>query len=371
MSSNARRGGPRQRRDLAKSPEFRRFSATGLEVRSAADSSSGMVEVNGEVIVYGVPYTVNDGWGGFTETIHFGACADLLQRADLDVRFLFNHGDMPYARTGSPTCPLTLTEATSGLQTLSTVDTRMTGAADLVYAMENKLITQMSVGMEVDPEGDIWSGSDDYGMPNVRDIVRLANVFDVSAVTFPASPTTSIELAARAWDRVPEESRERTRKLWAIARDVRTGTATKAEADTVMHVLERMHQVDDETRNEPTAADAGIAVAINAAKKSVADAIAAQTADPDNNSDPVDKKILAALQAAEASLAEAMAGQAKDGTPDKAAEPAETKSVDDGEPEGDPDGTDAGGAATAPTAADGTGSRSLKAELDLLRFRRK
>lgn len=367
-SADPRRKG-RQRRDLARSPEFRILGSQGqhLEVRSAADGS-GLSRATGQVIVYGVAYHVNDPWGGFDETIHYGACTELLQRSDLDVRFLFNHGDMPLSRTGSPTCPLVLTETQSGLDIDATFDPRMVSAQDLLYAIENRLITQMSVGMEVDPDGDIWSGEDDYGMPNIRNIVKLANVFDTSAVTYPASPTTSIDLAKRMWDRIPVESRERTRKLWAMARDVRAGRGTSAQADAVMHALERMHQVDD-LRSAPTDADSEVADALANAQKWLSDAKAAQAKDPDTNSDPDDKKVNALIDQLLALAGQAMDAQAKDGNPDKPAEAPETKDADDYQ--GDPDGTatTASGDAPVPDGEDGTGSRAAELQEEL-RLRR-
>lgn len=394
---SSRRVKPRQRRELARLPEFRRFSAAGLEVRSAADNESGLVEVTGQVIVYDTPYEVNDGWGGFTETIHYGACAKLLVDPDLDVRFLFNHQGMPLARTGA-TGSLVLEDSLSGLNVTAQLDPRMSLASDLCVALDRGLITQMSVGMEVDSTGDVWSGEDDWGMPDVRDIFLLANIFDTSAVTYPASPTTSIELS-RMWSEIPAESRERTRKLWHIAKDVRQGrSVTQAEADSLMHVIERLHEVDgtieesrggeapvtdapvvepvvapavEEERSAPTPQDADV----NDKIKAVNDALSAlkhsQLQDPDNNTDPTDKKVLTAILAAESAMTDVVKYQAQDGSPDEEPE------VKDDTPvvEGDPDGTNSSGESNAPVNdnADGTGSRSagLTLELEMLKLSRR
>lgn len=400
----SRRVKPRQHRELARLPEFRRFSAEGLEIRDASDSSSGLTEVTGQVIVYDTAYTVNDGWGGFQETIHYGACAKLLADPQLDVRFLFNHQGMPLARTGA-TGSLTLTDSLSGLNVTAMLDPRMSLANDLCVALERGLITQMSVGMEVDPAGDVWSGEDDWGMPDVRDIFLLANVFDTSAVTYPASPTTSIELS-RMWSEIPAESRERTRKIWHVAKDVRQGRSiTQAEADTLMHVIERLHEVDGtieearggdheepidgangtvsdasnvhpdpvigEVRSDPTAQDADVTDKLKAISDAVNDAIHSQMKDPDNNTDPVDKKIFAGLQAVQTAMADIMKNQASDGSPDP--EPEETKSDPPVDANGDPvvqadaDGTDASGGSDNATVSnsDGTGSRSVALALEL------
>lgn len=240
---------PRTRSTLEPAPEFRVLTTPALEVRKGQGKDSGLSEVTGLVIRYGVPYEVHDAYGAFTETIHPGACTDLLARGDLDARFLLNHKDLPLARTGAD-ASLELTETDQGLAVRALVDTRMSAANDLVVALERGTVTQMSVGMEVDPDNDKWTGEDKGGMPNVRNIYRLRNVFDASAVTFPASPTTSIELARRAWSAIPVESRERTRKLWTLAREGRKGTLSQADSDTLMHLLEELHSVD---RGEPVA----------------------------------------------------------------------------------------------------------------------
>jgi hypothetical protein len=53
----------------------------------------------------------------------------------------------------------------------------------------------MSVGMIV--AGDLRSGEDSIGTPNLRDICRRGEILDVSAVAFWATPVTSVELAAK------------------------------------------------------------------------------------------------------------------------------------------------------------------------------
>lgn len=233
---------PRATRELQPGPEFRMVNM-GLELRAGKATDDGLIPVEGTVIRYGAQYDVTDMFGTFRETIHAGACTDLLKSPDLDVRFLFNHGDWPLARTGAA-AGLTCTEDADGLHIRALIDPRMSSANDLVVAMERGTITQMSVGMQVDPDGDLWSGEDDRGLPDIRNITKLAKVFDVSAVTYPASPTTSIELAQRMWAAVPVESRERTRQLWSLAREGRKGTISQSESDTLMHAIEDLYTVD-------------------------------------------------------------------------------------------------------------------------------
>jgi len=383
---------PRARRELARQPEYRIMSRPGtLEIRDASASPSGLVEVFGKVIVYGVPYEVVDFWGSFTETIHYGAFTPLANRADLDVRFLFNHKDMPLARSGAE-ASLILTDTPEALCVTAYLDPRMSAANDLIVAMQRGTVTQMSVGMVVDPAGDVWTGEDELGLPNVRDIYMLADVFDVSAVTFPASPTTSIALAQRMWSSVPVASRERTRRLWSVARDRRAGrTLSQHEADMLMHAIERLYTADTDAgadgarRAAPTAQDAAVAEALAEAHAAISKALAAQAQDPDTNRDPADARVWEDLEGIQKAITQAMKDQAADGAPDADEEP-ETLSGDPGAYQADPDGTMSVGDGNAPGvgAEDGTGTRSASSEpaspalahavavdMDLLRLRRR
>lgn len=352
----------RQKREIDQKPEFR-ISVPRVELRATQDASTGNVNVEGTVIVYGVPYEVNDMFGSFTETIHAGACTELLESPDLDVRFLFNHAGMPLARTTANS--LQLNEDDEGLHIKAQIDPRMSLANDLSVAIERGDISQMSIGMQVDPTGDNWSGEDEYGMPNVRNIYRLANVFDASAVTFPASTTTSIGLARSAWENAPTESRERLRKMWHIAKDIRAGRpVSQADGDALAHVIESLHEVDgDEGRADATPQDAKVADQITKVGHAIADLKASQAADPDHNTDPDDKNVNKKIAALSAAHDDLVAAQAKDGNPDA---PAEEDDRDDNEVATDPDGTQSTGAGLDGNGnfdnSDGTGGAGRSAD---------
>jgi HK97 family phage prohead protease len=112
--------------------------------------------------------------------------------ATCDTRFLVNHSQelLPLARTRSGT--MTLKDTPSALTFKASLDPRMTLAADLAVALERGDVSQMSMAFTAAPGGDSW----DSTMTN-RTITRFASLTDVSAVTYPCSPTTSIELAAK------------------------------------------------------------------------------------------------------------------------------------------------------------------------------
>lgn len=350
---------PRGSRELTLQTKCRRTYSGQIEVRAAGkDATTGndLVELSGQVIGYETPYEVHDMFGTFTETIHRDACKDLLASPALDVCFLVGHDSalVPLARTGAK-ASLELTETTRGLQVSALVDPRMAGARDLLLGIENGTISQMSVGMQVDPTGDVWSGEDQYGMANVRDIYRLANVFDASAVAFPANPNTALDLASARMAELPPEVTVRVQRLEQLAKEGRAGTITQSDSDDLLALLRHLFSASGE-RNAPTAQDGPISKAITAAHQATGAAIAAQMKDPDNNTDPVDKKVMASLTSAHEALTTAMQHQAKDGTPD----------ADAPSSEGGDDGTQGGGSGADAGIGneDGTGSRSVAPLID-------
>ncbi len=139
----------------------------------------------GEPVIYRQPYVVADRHGEFTETMLPGVAAHLLHSADC--RFLVNHSGLPLARSSAGT--LTLTDSPTALRFSATVDTRMRSAKDLVIAIERGDVSQMSVGFVV--EQDNWNSD-----MTKREVSRFSSLEDVSAVTYPASPSTSIAVAS-------------------------------------------------------------------------------------------------------------------------------------------------------------------------------
>ncbi len=183
-------------------PEVRFFAPTGLEVREQADTNE--IIITGQPIVYGVPYRVVDHQGEFKETMHAGCMTSLLANS-VDCRFLFNHGGLPMARTSSGT--MRLWDAPTALHFEARLDARQQLANDFAIAIQRGDISQMSVGMIV--AKDRWSSK---GNTEVRDIFQLRDLLDVSGVTYPCSPTTSIEVARRMALAIPIESRARLRR---------------------------------------------------------------------------------------------------------------------------------------------------------------
>lgn len=118
--------------------------------------------------------------GFFQERIAVGAFDDVLGD---DVRYLLNHDGMPLARTQNGTLELTVDEV--GLKTRAVLnDTQQ--SRDVYAAVKRGDISQMSfaftiANQEVDEER------------NLRTVTRMKRLYDVSPVTYPAYPTTTLE----------------------------------------------------------------------------------------------------------------------------------------------------------------------------------
>lgn len=173
--------------DFRPGQEIRGHSAhRRLEVRDIKGGSGTLVNVEGEPIQYRSPYTVVDRFGEFQETMLPGVASHLL--ASADCRFLINHTGLPLARSSAGN--LKLSDTPTSLRFTATVDTRSRQANDLIVAIERADVTSMSVGFVVAEGGDRWSS--DYTQ---REVSRFRSLEDVSAVTYPASPSTTISLA--------------------------------------------------------------------------------------------------------------------------------------------------------------------------------
>ena len=167
--------------------ETKEIRAFTFEVRAEEDEEHGHF-LSGQPIVFGE--RTNLGW--YDEIIAAGA----LDKTDLkDVRFLVNHNtDMiPLARSrrnnNKSTMQMTVVPDT-GMFIRVDLDTENNSEARNLYsAVERGDIDGMSFMFIVDE--DDWEGEDtDHPVRTVRSIKQ---VFEVSAVTFPAYSQTSIQ----------------------------------------------------------------------------------------------------------------------------------------------------------------------------------
>lgn len=225
-----------RRRAVALLPEVRNFTATGLEVRSSRGADE--IVIRGSAIVYDTPYLVRDFWGEFEERMRPGCVSALLDRG-VDCRLLLNHDGLALARTASGT--LDLIDGSRALDIEARLDPHQHAANDFAIAVERGDMNQMSVGMVVG--NDVW-GED--GATETRDVLGLDDLLDVSGVTFPASPTTTLDVAQRMAAAMSQESRARVRKLYIDLRaaDLRAGKVLSGKtADSVAQATKLLHGV--------------------------------------------------------------------------------------------------------------------------------
>jgi len=163
-------------RSKMKKIERRTFTVRDVEARQAED---GTMRLRGYAAVFNeasVPLP-------FIETIAPGAFRKTLMETP-DVRLLINHSGLPLARTKNGT--LTLTEDDRGLYMDATIADTSEGR-DLYKLVERGDVDQMSFAFRVIRQ----KYNDDRSQRTLTE-VSLADG-DVSVVTYPAYPTTSVE----------------------------------------------------------------------------------------------------------------------------------------------------------------------------------
>lgn len=140
---------------------------------------------------------------GFREIIDPGA----FDQTDIsDVRALFNHdSNLLLARTKSGTLDLEIDQ--NGLKYEFEAPNTSYGK-DLVELMKRGDVTQSSFGFTIASDGEYWEVRD--GEIPIRHITRVEKLYDVSPVTYPAYPDTSVavrSLEAHMSQKAHEESK--------------------------------------------------------------------------------------------------------------------------------------------------------------------
>ena len=186
------------------------------------------------------------GFMGFREIVAPGAFTDTIQTAD--VRALFNHDpNMVLGRTRSNT--LTLEEDSKGLRVaISPPDT--TWANDLRESIRRRDITQMSFSFET--VEDAWEGEDTKSPTRT---LRKVNLFDVSPVTFPAYPQTSVKARSMTdteldWDAIIGAMTKRDRGLPVSQEEYRLIEDTIETLRSYLPVPELPEETDPVRRHE-------------------------------------------------------------------------------------------------------------------------
>ena len=159
--------------------ERRAFDVIDLEVRASADDGDSK-KIRGYAARFD---KLSEELWGFREKIAPGAFAKSIKSDD--IRALWNH-DPNYVLGRNRSETLTLDEDEKGLRIeITPPDTQW--ARDLLVSIERRDVSQMSFGFIT--EKDAWDRSDEKNVVRTLEQVRL---FDISPVTFPAYPQTSV-----------------------------------------------------------------------------------------------------------------------------------------------------------------------------------
>lgn len=182
----------------------RRFFSSDISVEVRDDKPNSRT-ITGYAAVFNKD-SENFGW--FIERIAPGAFSDVLQN---DTVALFNHDpNYPLARNG---VNLTLSEDDYGLKyRFDAPDT--TVGNDLLANVRSGVIKQSSFAFTVAEEK--WEEKDGPE-PSVRTITKVKRLYDVSPVTYPAYPDTTV--AARSHESIKNQNNPKDMRAYADAYD--------------------------------------------------------------------------------------------------------------------------------------------------------
>ena len=167
----------------------RRFHVGKVELREGEAGKPATIRG------YAAKFNANsENLGGFVEIIAPGAFDDVLGD---DVRALFNHdANLILGRTKSGTCKIGV-DATGLWYEITPPDTNT--ARDLMVSLKRGDVDQSSFAFSVSRDGQTW---DETTGTLTRTVLKVAKLYDVSPVTYPAYPDT--EASARTLESARE-----------------------------------------------------------------------------------------------------------------------------------------------------------------------
>lgn len=161
-----------------------------IEWRDSGDPTRGNeTTLRGHAAVFN---SLSEDLGGFQELIAPSAFRAAL-RKNPDVRLLMNH-DPNYVMGRTASGTLELREDGTGLHVFARVDRNISWVEDLRTSMQRGDIDQMSFAFTVAEDGDEWAATDDGRV--IRTILPdgVAELYDVSVVTYPAYEASSVNM---------------------------------------------------------------------------------------------------------------------------------------------------------------------------------
>ncbi len=199
---------------MSKEKMERRYTNTTIELR----------DIDAEPIVSGYAARFNEQsevlWG-FREVILPGAFKDALEAPD--IRALFNHDPSQIvARTKNNT--LRVWEDEKGLRYEFRPNMKTAAGRDLVELLRRGDVDQSSFAFSMEGGIEEW---DHTGNMPIRKLIKIPRLYDVSPVTYPAYPSTSV--GVRSVKEVFEEHLRSIEKRGVDPGDVSSKLAPEAE----------------------------------------------------------------------------------------------------------------------------------------------
>lgn len=155
-----------------------------FDIELRVEMQDGNPKIEGVAAVYN---NWSEDLGYFREMIEPGFFDDVLKG---DTRALWNHNaDMVLGRTKAGTLKLEDTERGLGIS-IDPPDTQ--AGRDAMVSIKRRDVTQMSFAFQIKPGGDEWIREKDGKIKRVLKRGGAARLFDVSPVTYPAYPKTSV-----------------------------------------------------------------------------------------------------------------------------------------------------------------------------------
>ena len=181
-----------ERRARAGNLSMIRADIAGVEIRTV-DGSEDLIFTGHAAVFDQLSEELGGAGWSFREKIQRGAFRKALDESQ-DVIYVFDHEGLPLARTSANT--LQLREDPIGLY----VDARAvptTVASDLAMAMRAGNVRQMSFAFTVAEDAWEIQHHEDGTVEEIRTIITIDRLYDVSAVSTPAYPQTDAQVRSR------------------------------------------------------------------------------------------------------------------------------------------------------------------------------
>ncbi len=201
--------------------EHRKQQTENIERRASYGEVRAIEPDSRRVVGYAAVFNKrSENLGGFVEVIMPGAFTKVLQ-SGADVRALFNH-DPNHVLARTPGT-LILTQDEIGLRYEFDAPNTQAGN-DLLESIKRGDIRESSFAFSLTREGQEWVKDGDL---SIRKIIEMDGLYDVSPVTYPAYPDTTVaKRALESFEQPAKDNKEINHRL-QIAREARLRAITK------------------------------------------------------------------------------------------------------------------------------------------------